>query len=324
MPRRLLPLNGLRAFEASARHLSFKEAAEELHVTPAAISHQVKALEELLGQPLFRRLTRQLVLTEAAQLALPELRQGFAHLHRASELLQSGSEDKVLTVSVAPTFAAKWLVPRLIGFQEAHPDIEVRISANEHLVDFEAEDVDAAIRFGSGGYPGLQVDWLFSASVAPVCAPSLLERGAPLQRPADLADHTLLHLSDTRSHEAAPAWRMWLKAAGVPEIEAMRGPKYSSYVLLAEAAVAGQGVALIETAVIGSELASGRLVRLFCGLPRASTGFCYYFVTPERRAGLRKIQLFRDWILAESERFRAEDGGEETASEDPAGAAEAL
>jgi LysR family glycine cleavage system transcriptional activator len=307
MPRRLLPLNALRAFEASARLLSFKEAAEELHVTPAAISHQVKSLEELLGRQLFRRLTRQLVLTEAAQLALPELRQGFAHLQRASELLQSESEDKVLTVSVAPTFAAKWLVPRLIGFQEAHPDIEVRISATDYLVDFETEDVDAAVRFGPGEYPGLQCDYLLSASVAPVCSPKLLEGATALRTPEDLADHTLLHLSDTRSHEAAPAWRMWLKAAGVPEIDSTRGPKFSSYVLLTEAAMAGQGVALIETAIIGNELASGRLVRLFCDRPRASTGFCYYFVTPERRAGSRKIQAFREWIVAEGERFRTED-----------------
>ncbi len=308
MPHRLLPLNGLRAFEASARHLSFKAAAEELHVTPAAISHQVKALEETIGQKLFRRLPRQLVLTEAAQLALPDLQKGFEHLGRASQVLASEVNEAVLTVSVAPSFGAKWLVPRLVGFQAAHPEIEVRIAGADHMVDFEAEDVDAGVRFGRGGYQGLQVDRLFDVSVVPVCCPSLLDGDPPLRRPEDLAHHTLLHLSSFQLNEAMPAWSMWLKAAGLHDIDATRGPKFNSSALLAEAALAGQGVALVDDSVVSAEIAEGRLVRLFCDQDLAASEFSYFFVYPLHRPRARKIEVFRDWILEQARCFRA--GGE--------------
>ncbi|MGP1255479.1 MAG: transcriptional regulator GcvA [Kiloniellales bacterium] len=307
MPRRLLPLNGLRAFEASARHLSFKAAAEELNVTPAAISHQVKALEDMIGQKLFRRLTRQLVLTEAAQLTLPDLQQGFEHLSRACRLLESETQEGILTISVAPSFGAKWLVPRLVGFQEAHPEIEVRVAGADHLVDFDAEDVDAGVRFGRGDYEGLHVERLFAVSVVPVCCPSLTKGDLPLRQPADLKHHTLLHYSSFLPNEASPAWSMWLKAAGLEGIEANRGPKFNSYTLLAEAALAGQGVALIDESVVSAEIASGRLTRLFCDQDFVTTKFSYYLVYPLDRACSRKIELFRDWILGEACRFRSGD-----------------
>lgn len=305
MARRLLPLNGLRAFEASARSLSFKAAAEELHVTPAAISHQVKALEDMIGQKLFRRLTRQLVLTEAAQLALPDLQKGFEHLARASRQLESEADDGVLTISVAPSFGAKWLVPRLVSFQEAHPEIEVRVSGADHLVDFDAEDVDAGVRFGRGTYDGLHVEKLFAVSVVPVCAPALLEGDPPLRDPCDLKRHTLLHYSAFfLPNEASPAWSMWVKAAGLEGIDPSRGPKFNSYALLAEAALAGQGIALIDESVVDAEIASGRLVRLFCDQDFMAREFSYYLVYPLNRPRSRKIELFSSWILEEARRFR--------------------
>ena len=305
MARRLLPLNGLRAFEASARHLSFKAAAEELNVTPAAISHQVKALEDMIGQKLFRRLTRQLVLTEAAQLTLPDLQQGFEHLSRACRILESKTEEGILTISVAPSFGAKWLVPRLVGFQEAHPEIEVRIAGADHLVDFDAEDVDAGVRYGRGDYEGLHVDRLFTVSVLPVCCPSLTRGEMPLHQPADLRHHTLLHLSSFQPNEASPAWGMWLKAAGLDGIDPNRGPKFNASALVVEAALAGQGVALVDDTVVAAEMASGRLVRLFSDQELMKTQFSYYLVYPLDRAGSRKIELFREWILGEACRFRS-------------------
>ena len=197
MARSLPPLNSLRAFEAAARHLSFTKAAGELNVTPAAISHQIKALEEFLGVVLFRRLTRALRLTDAGQAAFPKVREGFDKLAEAVEILRAEEESKVLTVSVSPSFGAKWLVPRLDRFRAAHPDLEIRIDATDRLADFQGDNVDVALRYGMGNYPGLLVDKLFGAEMVPVCSPDLLDGPQPLQRPQDLAHHTLLHLDCT-------------------------------------------------------------------------------------------------------------------------------
>jgi LysR family glycine cleavage system transcriptional activator len=212
-------LNGLRAFEAAARHLSFTRAAAELNVTQTAISHQIRRLEEQLGMRLFVRKNRALMLTREAQAYLPSVRAAFEDLRQATERLKQRDRAGLLTVSTTPSLAAKWLVTRVAQFQEAHSGIEVRISASTHLVDFRREEVDMAIRYGHGNWPGLRADWLMTEDIFPVCSPALLTGDKPLRRPEDLAQHTLLHATASRED-----WQLWLTAAGLPtEIAQRRG-----------------------------------------------------------------------------------------------------
>ena len=302
MARNLPPLNSLRAFEAAARHLSFTKAAEELHVTPAAISHQVKALEEQLGVVLFRRLTRALRLTEAGQAALPVLRDGFDKLADAVDLLHRHEESGALTVSLDPSFAAKWLVPRLDRFRAAHPDLDLRLAATEKLADFQRDNVDLAIRFGGGSYPGLESKRLFSREMFPVCSPQLLNGPTPLENPDDLRHHTLLHLDWDLEDATAPTWRMWLLAAGIHDIDFTRGPVFSITSLAIQAAIEGQGVALANSVLVADDLAAGRLVMPFDLTVCDPLDFAYHVVVPKRTADLPKVAAFRDWILSEIEK----------------------
>ena len=294
MARRLPPLNAVRAFEAAARHLSFTKAAKELHVTQAAISHQVKALEAYLGLKLFRRLNRALVLTEEGQTYLPPVKRIFDHLYDATRRLTENEARGKLTVSVIPSLAARWLVPRLGRFREAQPDIDVRVAPSGHLVDFAREDVDLGIRYGRGRYPGLRVERLMTEDILPVCSPALLEGSRPLKRPSDLRHHTLLH------DEGHAEWRTWLLAAGVDDVDATRGTVFTDSGMLIQAAAAGQGVALARGALAADDLASGRLVRPFdFNLPAE---FAYYIVCPEATADQPKVVAFREWLLQESAR----------------------
>lgn len=302
MARTLPPLNSLRAFEAAARHLSFTKAAEELHVTPAAVSHQIKALEEQMGVPLFRRLTRALRLTEAGQAALPPLRDGFDRLADAVDLLRAHQESGVITVSVEPSFAAKWLVPRLDRLRVAHPDLEVRLDATDRLADFQRDNVDLAIRYGGGDYPGLQVDRLLSEEIFPVCSPKLRDGPAPLAQPDDLRHHTLIHLDWDLEDVAAPTWRMWLLAAGIHDIDFTRGPVFSMKSLALQAAIEGQGVALASSVLVSDDLAAGRLVMPFDLSVCDPLNFAYHIVVPKRTADLPKVAAFRGWLLSEIER----------------------
>ena len=300
MSRRLPPLNALRAFEAAARHLSFTRAAEELNVTQAAISHQVKALEERLGVRLFRRLNRALLLSEEGQGYLPPVRDALDAIAVATERLLARDKLGALTVSAAPSFAAMWLVPRLVRFREAHPDIEVRISADDRLTDFGRDDVDLVIRYGRGKYPGLHSIRLMTEDVFPVCAPILLDGPHPLREPGDLRHHTLLHdyPIGAASGEALADWRMWLLAAGVADVDPERGPAFSHSNLLLQAAIDGQGVALGRTPLVAAEIAAGRLVKPFdLVLP---AGFAYFIVCPETAAERPKIAAFRDWLIEEA------------------------
>src|SRR5258708_14044259 len=212
MTTRLPSLNGLHAFEAAARHLSFTRAAAELNVTQRAISHQIRRLEEQLGIRLFVRHNRSLVLTREAQGYLPAVRAAFADLRQATDRLRLSERDGLLTVSATPSLAAKWLVPRVAAFQDAHPGIEIRISASTHLVDFRREaEIDMAVRYGRGSWRGLRADWLMAEEFFPVCSPALLGSDKPLRQPADLAQHTLLHATLSRED-----WQLWLTAAGLP------------------------------------------------------------------------------------------------------------
>ncbi len=298
MPRRLPPLNALRAFEAAARHLSFTKAAEELNVTPAAVSHQVKALEEYCGQPLFRRLTRALLLTDAGQAALPTLGEGFDRLAEAAATMRTAVDSDTLTISASPSFAGKWLVRRLGRFQAAHPEINVRIEATLELADFARDNVDVGIRFGLGSYPGLRSDKLLSEEVFPVCAPRLIEGADGLRQPEDLRRFTLIHVSWERQNESGSNWEMWLRTAGVTGVDVGRGIEYSIESLAVQAAIEGHGVAMVNSGLVVDDLAAGRLVRPFAlVLP---TNFAYHLVSPEATAELPRIAAFREWILAEA------------------------
>jgi LysR family glycine cleavage system transcriptional activator len=300
MSRRLPPLNSLRAFEAAARHLSFKHAADELHVTPAAVSHQIRALEEYCGTPLFRRMTRALRLTEAGQAALPLLRDGFDKLAAAAAAMEAKGRVGILTVSVAPSFGAKWLVPRLDRFRAAHPEFDVRVDATDALTSFASDGVDVALRYGRGTYRNLRAERLMGEVAFPVCSPRLLKNGPRLAKPEDLRLHTLVHVQWKMEDDAAPNWRMWLRAAGVEGVDAERGPRFSADSMAVDAAIEGQGVALAGAALVGGDLKAGRLVRPFPPSVCQATAFSYYLVYPETKAGDPKVSAFREWVQAEA------------------------
>ena len=293
MGRRLPPLNAVRAFEAAARHLSFTKAAEELSVTQAAVSHQVKALEERLQVPLFRRLNRGLVLTEAGGSYLRELEDILDRLEQATERLRASEATGILTVSTSTSFAAKWLVPRLQRFRDRRPDIDVRIDANDSLTDFRRDNVDIAIRYGRGVYPGLSSVQLLQDIVFPVCSPKLLEGGHPLREPSDLKHFTLLH-----DQGVVEDWRTWLRTAGVTDVEPTRGPVFSHSAMLIEAAIAGQGVALARRSMVARDVREGRLVQPFPLSLKAE--FSYWVVCPQSAAEKPKIAEFRAWLLDEA------------------------
>jgi LysR family transcriptional regulator, glycine cleavage system transcriptional activator len=295
--RRLPPLNALRSYEAAARHLSFTKAAGELGVTPAAVSHQVKMLEDQIGIPLFQRVNRQLVLTEAGGACLPGIRAAFEGLAEAVGSISVAGRRGVLTVSVAPSLAGKWLLPRLERFKSIHPDIDVRVSASLQLVDFASGEIDLAIRYGTGRYPGLKSERLISEAVVPVCSPKLLDGPHPLQSPADVRFHTLLHDDSPDDDASCPTWEMWLKAAGVDGIDATRGPRFNQSSLVLEAAILGHGIALAKSTIAAADLAEGRVVKPFeLTLPLE---FAYYIVTPESKGLMPKVDLFIGWLKEE-------------------------
>lgn len=293
MARRLPPLNALRAFEAGARHLSFTRASDELHVTQAAVSHQVKALEEYLGVALFRRLTRRLVLTEAGRALLPVVGDAFDRIADTAERLQGDDEERGLTVSLTPSFGARWLGQRLGRFWARHPDIDLKLHHSSRLADFRRDEVDMAVRWGCGDWSGLEAEFLMRAGFTPVCSPALLEGPHPLQQPADLAHHTLLHEEDYED------WAQWLLVAKVEGVDARRGPVIDDPSTLDRATLEGQGVALGRTALIREHLAAGRLVRPFS--LDLETDYAYYLVYPQQALVRPKVKAFRDFILAEAE-----------------------
>lgn len=288
------PLHLIRSFESAARHLSFTRAAEELHVTQAAISHQVKALEEHLGRKLFRRLNRALLLSDDGQAYLPSVSRAFALLNDATRNLLERDAPGPLTVSALPSFAARWLVPRLGRFRQIHPDIDLRIDPSAALTDFASGDVDVGVRYGRGKYPGLRADWLMTEDIFPVCSPALLSGEHPLRAPGDLEHQVLLH------DDGHGDWRTWLLAAGIDRVDPTRGPIFTDSSMLIQAAMAGQGVALARGVLAADELAAGRLVRPFTlSLP---TEYAYYLVCPQNTAEQPKIAAFRDWLLDEARR----------------------
>ncbi len=297
MARHLPPLNALRAFEASARHLSLAKAADELGVTASAISHQIKLLEEITGTNLFVRMTRKIALTEAGRNCLPVLTNAFDQMEEAVSRLGGRNKSRVLIVSVVPSFAAKWLVPNIESFSKQHPDIDIRISANQNLVDFRFDDVDVGIRFGDGNYPGLKVDTLFMEQYAPLCSPDLVSGSKALRNPGDLRDHVLLHDDSAHWDEPGPDWRMWLKLMGLENIDTDRGPHFSFADHAIQAAIQGQGVLLGRLSLAQGDIEAGRLVSPFCESLPSELG--YFLVRPKNRADSKMSAAFRDWLLAE-------------------------
>ena len=294
MTARLPSLNGLRAFEAAARHMSFTAAAAELNVTQTAISHQIRRLEQELGVSLFVRQNRSLALTSEAKEYLPGIRAAFNDLRLATDRLRRKDNDRVLTVSTLASLAAKWLLPRLSSFQQAHPDIDVRITSSTSLVDFRRDDVDAAIRYGRGHWPGLRADWLTADELFPVCSPALLQGGnKPLRCPEDLVQHTLLHTSGGYDDD----WRLWLTAAGLPsDISKQPGLSFDLILMTIQAAIDGLGIAMGRTSYVEGDIAKGRLVVPFRFSLPADAGF--YLVSPEARTEPAKLSAFRQWLLA--------------------------
>jgi len=307
MPLRLPPLNALRAFEVAARRGGFSNAANELHVTPAAVSHQIKTLESHLDVQLFRRLPRGLEITEAGRQLLPQLTRGFEHFARAVEGLGAGGLAGKLTINTAPSFASLWLVPRLDSFLRAYPDIEICILTNEAPPDLGSGEVDIRLPYGMGDYPGLSTTLLMAEQIFPVCAPALLNQ-SPLRRFSDLRHHTLLHDINTGPEESTMTWRRWLRDAGISGVNPTLGVKFGNSSLLTEAAVRGQGVALGRASLVGDHLATGRLVRPLKASRPAD--YAYYAVTTHAGAQRPRVQAFLGWLEAQVERDGRDGDGD--------------
>ncbi|NHB88033.1 transcriptional regulator GcvA [Photorhabdus tasmaniensis] len=295
MSKRLPPLNALRVFDAAARHLSFTKAAEELFVTQAAVSHQMKSLEDFLGLKLFRRRNRSLLLTEEGQSYYLDIKEIFTSINEATRKLQARSAKGALTVSLSPSFAIQWLVPRLSSFNFAYPGIDVRIQAVDREEDKLADDVDVAIFYGRGNWPGLRTDRLYAEYLLPVCAPSLLTGENPLKTPADLAHYMLLHDSSRRD------WQAYIRQLDMQQqINVQQGPIFSHSAMVIQAAVHGQGIALANNVMARTEIDAGRLVCPFNDVLVSKNAF--YLVCHDNQVELGKIAAFRQWVLAQAAR----------------------
>lgn len=296
MPTSFPPLNSLRAFEVAARRGSFVRAAEELFVTPAAISHQVKQLEEHLGMALFFRQHRGLELTEAGRQLLPELTRGFGHMERGIGSLVAEGLTGSLSVLVMPSFATLWLIPRLGRFLDNYPEIEISINAKWQDPNAIGTTADIAIFYGLGNYPGLVTQLLMREEIFPVCAPGLLNN-KPLRKFQDLRNHTLLHDVETNADEPTLTWRRWLRDAGIQDVDPNRGVKFSNSILLTEAAANGQGIALGRTTLVEDYLLKGRLIRPLHDARPAD--YAYHIVTSQAGSKKPRVQAFINWLESE-------------------------
>lgn len=293
--QKLVHLNALRAFEAAARHLSFVAAAEELNVTPPAISQHVRALEDYLGVRLFVRSKVGLSITQEAKSAYPDIKDGLEKLAAGLARLRSSGIDHIITMSVPPSFAGKWLLPRIDRFRERYPDFDIRLDATNRLADFSAEGIDVGVRYGLGGYPGLECEKLLVEDVFPVCSPQLLAEG-----PIDLdrlARMTLIHDTTIDFDPSFPTWQAWFRARGISNIDPMRGLQFNSSVLAIQAAIEGQGVALGRSVIVERDIAAGRLVRPFETVEE--THCAYFLVYEPRMRESPKLAAVREWLRDE-------------------------
>lgn len=291
----LPPLNALRAFEAASRHLSFRKAAEELNVTPAAVSQQIRLLEDRLDCRLFHRLTRSISLTQEGVRLAPAVADAFARISVALAELRRVSAGSPLTVSVMPSFAVKWLIPKLSRFRALHPEIDVRIAAEDRRADFVTDDVDIAVRFGAGNYPGLNAELFLGDDIFPVCSPALLRDIPAPTCPEELLRLPLLH---DRRPAAGEDWTSWLSALGVQLPVPAGGTTFSQQDMVLQAAMDSQGVALTRTQLVVDDLKAGRLVKPLKDKVRASQS--YYLVCLAESLEMPKVAAFRAWMLAEA------------------------
>jgi LysR family glycine cleavage system transcriptional activator len=301
MTRRLTHLNALRAFEATARLGSYVGAAAELNVTPAAVGQQIRMLEAFLAVPLFERHGKKLRLTEAAESALADVKDGFDRLARAMDQLKDAGRGPLVTITLPPSFAAKWLIPRLETFRMAHPDIDVRLDTTDRLADLSRENIALGIRYGTGRYPGLESTLLMGETVFPVCSPSLQTRAHKLRVPGDLAQFKLIHDTTLAAHETFPTWATWLAAARARKLKPQSGLKINSPIMSLQAAMEGQGVALARSVIADGDLRSGRLVKPFA--LALDSGYAYHLVYPAGLPLSRAASLFCAWLKSEVASF---------------------
>ncbi|SAK64228.1 LysR family transcriptional regulator [Caballeronia pedi] len=297
-------LNAMRAFEASARHQSFSAAAEELSVTPAAVGQLVRGLEEWLGTALFVRSSAgraRLVPNEIAERALPDIRAGLDRLSLGLERLKEASSSGVLTVTVSPAFAAKWLLPRIERFQSACPDTDVRLDTSLKLLDFQAQRIDIGVRYGAGTWPGLAAEKLMDEEIYPVCSPrlALLKKRPKWREPRELARETLIHDLSVDSEAGFASWSAWFANAGVQKASVQRGLKINNSAAVLQAAIDGQGIALARSVMARDDISAGRLIRLFPEVSFTSP-LAYYVVYRPEGASLRRLAAFRDWLMREA------------------------
>lgn len=300
-------LRSLRAFDAAARFLSFTRAADEIGVTPAAISHQIKELEEQLGIPLFARTSRTMRLTRQGEILHTAASDSLELLSRALQRIRRIENRQQLRVSASPSIAAKWLVPRLDRFLSIVPGADVRVDVSHSVVDFDREDIDIAIRFGQGRYPGLQADLLFQDKVFPVCSPRIITKAKPLATPRDLLKHQLIHLDWDAMGTPWPNWRMWMTAAGIKDFDDRSGLHFGQTSLTVQAAIDGHGVALGDSNLVSDDLAAGRLVKPFELSLRAPKQFAYYVITRPDTSAAPMVDAFRDWVMAEAKTTESRD-----------------
>jgi len=292
-----IPLNALRTFEAVASRLSFSKGAEALHVTPAAVSSQIRALEDRLDQKLFHRQGRNVTLTVAGRRLLPGVQRGLQELNQAVRLIEQDRSDGVLTVSTMPSFMQRWLAHRLAEFYKAHPEIDLRINASNAVVDFASTDFHAAIRFGPGQWTGLRSVKLMDDWIVPVCSPEFLEQHGPFGTAEDLGKHNILVVDDEM-------WKQWVGSLGGAEIQ-RNWPALDDSVTLMIMAEQGHGVALARWSVVARDLEAGRLVR---AIPTAvRTNWSYYFVAPPDYFDMPKVKVLREWLFEHASRFEKPD-----------------
>ena len=292
----------LKTFEAAARHLNFTRAADELGLTPAAVSHQIKEIEDQLSVILFTRTSRTIRLTESGIVLLEATVDALDLLTRAAARARKMSRGTaLLRLTLSPTFASKWLMPRLIAFRKAHPDIDLRFDITDVARDFDIDDVDVGIRFGAGKYPSLCSHRLFDDVVIPVCSPALLSGDPPLREPRDLLNHTLCHVDWSLQGLTWPTWGMWMAAAGIEDFDDSRCVVFDDSAHAVQAAIDGTAVALADFAMVASDLSTGRLLRPFDLGIRYGPEFAYFLVYPERSAHDPRIGAFSAWMLEQAQ-----------------------
>lgn len=295
----------LRTLEAAARHLNFTRAADELGLTPAAVSHQIKELEDQLGMTLFARTSRSVRLTEAGAVLFEASTDAIDLLNRAVSRAQKLARGQsLLKVTADAHFAAKWLMRRIDSFRAIRPDIELRFDISYDLRDFDIDDVDIGVRFGAGKYPGLAADRLFDNVIVPVCSPALLRNGPPLKTPRDLFNHRLVHIEWSRQGVTWPNWRMWMAAAGIDDFDDSRTLVFGTSSDAIQAAIDGSAVALADFAMVAHDLSEGRLVQPFDLGVRMAPEFAYFLVYPQSAINDPRIAAFRDWIMGEAAKTR--------------------